>query len=312
MYSLPYPVCQLTTSYLKSLAPYPIEQPIFILAPPRSGSTFLFECLAQFEELYHLPHEADGIWWKLFPYERSAERSDFVGAEELSPKLKQLLRQHFYRSAVAAYYSEGAISRPLTFFLGLKPIRYLDKTIANCFHLDALEQVFPDAYYVFLVRDPRANISSMIDGWPHLYRYGKPQLLPVFQDLPDATIDHWTYPAPPGWQKMVHLPLPEICAWSWQQHIESVLDFFQDHPKQPLLVRYEDLRANPPGVIQDLAHQLKLKWTSHLSAYLENPPHSRTTLSSAQVEKWKQHNLEAVHSILPKIRATASTIGYEL
>ena len=65
----------------------------------------------------------------------------------------------------------------------------------------------------------------MIEGWPYLERFGKPQLTPYLRRHEARTIEHWTYPAPPGWQQVVGRPLAEICAWSWQQHVEAALAF---------------------------------------------------------------------------------------
>ena len=62
----------------------PDGEPIFLLSAPRSGSTFLFDLLSRFDRLWAWHAEVDEIWWRHFPYERSAELSDHVGAEEMA------------------------------------------------------------------------------------------------------------------------------------------------------------------------------------------------------------------------------------
>ena len=239
----------------RSFAPFPFEEPIFILAPPRSGSTFLFECLSRFQELQSLNHEADGVWWDLFPYDRKGTADDHVSEEEATPKKVQSLRTRLYLSAVAATASRrNAHPADLGHRLGVKPLMYLDKTIANCFHLSVLQKGFPDARYLLLIRDPRANISSMIEGWPHVERFGKPQLTDRIRETPEATVEHWTYPAPPGWEEQLPRPLPEICAWSWKQHVNQAFDFVQDAKTKSLTIRYEDLRDETRATIHTVAN----------------------------------------------------------
>jgi hypothetical protein len=199
----------------------------------------------------------------------------------------------------------------LGYRLGFRPIRYLDKTIANCFRIDVLRSVFPDAQFLLLVRDPRANISSMIEGWSHLERFGKPQLTSLVQSIEGATVNHWTYPPPPGWEEVVTRQLPEICAWSWKQHVTWALDFFEDEPPTAW-VRYEDLRDNPRDEVRRLAGRLDAKPTDALETFLASSPESDTTVSSPRKGKWREKNEEAVRSVLPNIRKTARRIGYDI
>lgn len=302
---------QVAKREFRKVAPYPFERPIFIIAPPRSGSTFLFESLSKAAGIDHLNYEADGIWWKLFPYDRAQHRSDLVRPEEVTPERLDRLRQDTYEKAIRATQKRGEQPQWAK-RLGIKPICYLDKTIANCFHLDVLRIAFPKARYIFLVRDPRANISSMIEGWPHLNRFGKPQLTEALQRVPAATVDHWTYPAPPGWQKVVSWSVAEICAWSWEQHIRYALDFFQQSDVEVKRVCYEDLRDNPSQVVESLAQQLDLELPATAQSFLRSPTTSRTTVSDPQKGKWKRKNFDAIQSVLSEIRDTADLIGYDI
>jgi len=286
--------------------------PIFIISPPRAGSTFLFDCLKQFEELLHIDWEADRFWWHNFSYERLDEPSDWVGGEEATAKKQRTLRRQLYKTSMDMHLQGYPKRFRIPFQFGLKPIRYLEKTIANCFHLEFIEKTFSNAVYVFLVRDPRSNISSMIDGWPYLKRFGKPQLTHIIQRF-NPTIDHWTYPAPPGWQDIISRPLPEICAWSWQQHIEYPLNFFQKQDNSKVIwVRYEELVADPFSTIYALANQLDLAPSKQVKQYLKKPPLSHTTVSKPARNKWKGQYYGEIISILPTIEDTASKIKYDI
>jgi len=256
-----------------------------------------------------LNHEADGIWWDLFPYDCQETPSDRITLSEIDQSSCRALRVRTYQAATTQTRCESL--RDLAQRLGVYPIRYLDKTIANCFRIDVLRSVFPEAQFVLLVRDPRANISSMIEGWPHVERFGKPQLTPIVESIDDATVEHWTYPAPPGWQEVVNRPLPEICAWSWKQHVEYALDFFDESPPVAR-VRYENLRDKPMDVVTRLACTLDAEITEGLRLFLEESPESGATVSSPRKGKWREKNGEVVSSILPMVRGTAQRIGYEI
>ena len=288
------------------------ERPIFILAPPRSGSAFLFECLCQFAEVVHLEAEADFIWWHHFPYEAMTQPSDHVPAAAVSAAERRRLCRHLYREALISRLKQRRSGARMRRLLGLASIRYLDKTIANCFHLEALERLFPDARYLFLVRDPRANIASMIEGWPYLERFGKAQLTPWLRRQEARTIEHWTYPAPPGWQQVVDRPLAEICAWSWQQHVEAALALCARRADDVLRVRYEEFAERPLHVVQDIATELGLSWSQDVARYVRGAPLSRTTVTRPSPDKWRVEYAREIAGVLPQVRATARRIGYEL
>lgn len=298
------------------MLPVRFDRPIFILAPPRSGSTFLFDCLCQFADLLHLRDEADRIWWQVFPYFQDDAPSDLVGRKKATRRNIRAIRWLTYRAALRsslhglARYSRWV--RYAHFLLGQRAIRYLDKTIANCFHLEFLEQAFPDAQFVFLVRDPRANISSMLESWPHSTLAGKPQLTEIVRRHPNATIDHWSFPAPPGWQSVLPRPLPEICAWTWQQHIEYVQQFFRQSRREKISVRYEELLEDRWPIVAEVAAKLGLEPKKDTREKVLEGAMSRTVISKPQPDKWKNRNYQEIQSILPMIKKTAASIGYEV
>ncbi|MGD8623436.1 MAG: sulfotransferase [Anaerolineae bacterium] len=292
------------------------DRPIFIIAPPRSGSTLLFECLGRFAGVYHLKQEADNVWWQLFPYQALAEPHDWVGRDQATVEKVEALRGLTYR-AVVRHHFRGAPwpwrQLALLAYLGSgRAIRYLDKTIANCFHLEFLEQAFPGALYIFLVRDPRANISSMIDTWPHADLVGKPQLTPIIRQRQGATVGHWSFPAPPGWPAVLTEPLAQICAWSWQQHITYVLRFFDQAEVEPLWVRYEELIAEPWSTVKSLNTRLGLNVADDTRQRIAALPLSRTAVSRPAEDKWRQKHDQEIRSILPRVKDTARAIGYEV
>jgi len=282
--------------------------PIFIVSPPRSGSNFLFECLAQFPGVFHHREEANEPWRRGFKPVANPSFHDAVPASLITDDISAELYKDYYRGCVFhALRARPSRIRP-AHLQGSCPIRYLDKTIGNCFRLDALENIFPGARFIFLRRDPRASISSMMKGWlgdQFRHRYATP----VLENTLETALDKWSYPAPPGWFDHRDDSVAMACCWSWVQHMNFILDFEGRMPGEHCLVTYEDLMADLPGEIERLSGYLRLEPTEHLAAYLKDPPLSKTTKTKPRPDKWKEDR-EALLDCWSEIRETAAKSGY--
>jgi hypothetical protein len=286
-----------------------LDRPVFILTPPRSGSTFLFEILCRFEEVWAWHAETDALWYRLFPYDRLEEPSDHVGADEWTPTAARRLRREFYRYALWARQERGS-RRRLGEELRLARIRYVDKTLANCFHAGFLKRVFPDALFLVLLRDGRPTVSSMIEGWRDPERFVNDRIMPYLR-ASGAGLERWCYSAPPGWHDVVHRPLEEICAWSWGCHVRAALDAVADLPgERTLFVRYEELVASPLEVAEQVGRFCGLAWHDRVRSFVAGRPLSRTTVSAPEPEKWRRMHGEQVERIIPMIRDLMRAVGY--
>lgn len=285
------------------------DRPIFILSAPRSGSSYFYEILRRSRNVCSFDKENDSLWFEFFPYSRFPLPSDYIRAEECSPETIRLFRTQLLLNTLPTRrrdrWPDG-----LQYLLLRKPLRYLEKTIANCFHLEALDRIFPNALYIHMVRDGRACISSMLEGWNSGFFWKRPLPFPA-----DATIAHWTYPIPPGWQEMVTQSLPEICAWSWQEHNRYVLEKCeQDEAFRRNCIRlaYEDLLADPRAAIAKIATFTGLTATEESDRYIGEQRPSWTTISQPQAEKWRHKNPDAIAQIAPKIAPMMAKLGYSV
>lgn len=284
------------------------DRPIFILAAPRSGSTFLFDLICRFEEVWAWHSETDRVWQRLFPHEPPGEPSDFIGLDRWTPRIGSRLRRELYRRALWARQEQG-IACSLKDRVGWTRIRYLEKTIANCFHVEFLCKVFPDARFIMLIRDGRATISSMMAGWGE-QRFSKDHLSPYIQQLhiDNAT---WSYPAPPGWSKLLGRPLEEICAWSWIQHVETAASGIRSIPADRILkIHYEDLITDTASIAERIGEFGSLNWNRHVTDFVNSRPLSRTTVSAPRADKWQELHGDRIAQVLPMIRGTMRSFGY--
>ena len=141
-------------------------QPVFIVCPPRSGSTLLFETLAQSPDLYTIGDESHQLI-EAVPTLAPAARgfaSNRLEAADATPAVVTQLRESFF-----AALRDRAERRPTA----PMQVRMLEKTPKNALRVPFLARVFPEARFIYLHRDPASRArehdrSVAIGPVPHL------------------------------------------------------------------------------------------------------------------------------------------------
>src|SRR2546422_118126 len=78
--------------------------------------------------------------------------------------------------------------------------RYLDKLPRNPLRVLYLQSLFPDASFVFLRRDGRAVVSSLMTGWRSGARFGRGMVPPIPLAIEGYEGTTWKFLLPPGWE----------------------------------------------------------------------------------------------------------------
>ena len=97
----------------------------------------------------------------------------------------------------------------------------LDKTCINVMRIPYLHALFPQAKFVFIQRDGRDNISSMMDGWRQGRTDGASSLSQFFGPFPEPVainggeFTDWAFFLAPGWRAYNRASLEEVCAFQW-------------------------------------------------------------------------------------------------
>ena len=257
------------------------DRPIFIVSSPRSGSTLLFETLSKAPGLATVGGESHGLMESI-PQINPAARgweSNRLTAADAEPSTVALLRDRF-RTALRD--RDGAPA-------AAGPVRMLEKTPKNALRVPFLAAAFPEARFVYLYRDPRPTLASMIEAWSSGGFRTYPQ-------LPGWTGPAWSLLLIPGWRDLVGAPLGRIVAEQWSATTRILLDDLEALPKERWLgVRYEAFVAAPQDEISRLCRELDLDWDRQLGASL---PLARHTLTTPRADKWQVH-AEAIEAVLP-------------
>jgi hypothetical protein len=194
-----------------------------------------------------------------------------------------------------------------------EPIRLVEKTPENCLRLPFLLALLPDARIIYLVRDGRSNVSSLMEGWrhPHLFHGYRP---PVPLNIPgNGQPEAWAFTLIPGWQELSAAPLEEVCAWQWVRCNEAVLAHREETAGRVpyLTVRYEELVARPEPLLREIAAFASIDYERSLARYADRLPQINV-VSAPDQEKWRRQNPQAVERITPIIRPMMAELAYDL
>lgn len=266
-----------------------LERPVFIVAAPRSGSTLLFETLAQSGGVMTVGGEAH------FMVEGIAQLQPGAPGVESN----RLTASHFrdeYAHSMRRYIDErlqDRAGRPV----GDASMRFLEKTPKNALRVPFLNRAFPDALFIFLWRDPRENLSSIIEAW----RSGNWK---TYNGLPGFD-GPWSLLLPPGWQQMNGRTLAEIAAFQWNAANMTLLDDLATLPPQRWTsVNYGELLADPLATVTRLCEFASIPLDESLRARVQSPlPHSRQTHTAPTADKWRSNEASIMH-VLPTVQDT--------
>ncbi|MFC4309557.1 sulfotransferase [Steroidobacter flavus] len=267
-----------------------IEEPIFIVSAPRSGSTLLFETLAASSQLCTVGGEAH---WLVEGIEALRPGAPGIDSNRLTARHATDVIANDIRKQILSRLQDQT-GQPLH-----EPgsRRFLEKTPKNSLRIPFFNHIFPDARFVFLWRDPRENISSIMEAW----RSGKWRTYPKLEGFDGP----WSMLLPPGWRDMNGRPLAEIAAWQWEQTNVQILDDLQSLGRERWTVlEYDELLRDPAGAIARLCEFLRMQVDSALAERLSAPlPPSRYTLTAPASDKWRANEAE-IAPVLPSVQAT--------
>jgi hypothetical protein len=159
------------------------------------------------------------------------------------------------------------------------------------------ERLFPDAQFIYLWRDPRENVSSIMDAW----RAGGWVTYPSLEGWDGP----WSMALPPGWQSLRGRPLEEVAAFQWERTNSIILGDLQSGPAgRWAAVSYADLMEDPARTVQGICDFAGIEFDAALAERVSGAlPASRHTLTLPEAGKWRR-NEEAILRVLPGLEAT--------
>jgi hypothetical protein len=279
-----------------------IERPVFVVAAPRSGSTLLFDLLAQAPGIWTQGGEGQGAVDGIagLHYAQRGYSSDRLTEEELTPNARACLHAG-WRCGLRDRQGDW-FNGPVNAESGRNP-RLLDKTTEHSLRVSFLARACPDAQFVFLHRDARQNVSSLMRAWCH----GGFVRIP---DLPGWPERAWCFLLPPGWRELRGRSMQEVATAQWEAaNYWALYDLEALDASRWTSVEYNDLVAHPSTVLLRLCKFLDIEIDTHLEAHLARPLQvSATAISPPSTIKWRSHRELDVPSLEVATRATSARL----
>jgi len=279
------------------------DRPVIILSAPRSGSTLLYETLSETKDIWTIGGESHQIIEGVAALNLNSGRVDSnrLTDSHASDPIVQFMRRRFARS-LRDRDGREFFRNPET-----GRLRFLEKTPKNSLRIPFMEKVFPGALYIFLFRDVRANLSSMMEAWRSRRWVTYPQL-PGWRGPP------WSLLLPPGWRTMNGRTLEEVCAFQWRCANQTVIEDLRKIPEQRwTTVDYQALLDEPLRTIERLCAFAGLEIDQRLEGRLRKPlPLSRYTQTQPAPDKWRKNEreIEAVLDSLAETESQLRLLGY--
>jgi hypothetical protein len=272
----------------------PPREPIFILGSPRSGTTVLFDVLSRHPDVASLEVEGH-LLWELFHHPKDRGwTSHATRPEEITRAERRSL-----------YWAIDRVSGRH---------RYLDKSPRNSLRVPYLQSLFPDARFVYLKRDGRAAVSSLLNAWRSDSGMFPGLDLPGPVRIQGAPDDRWRLVVPPGWREYAtgHT-LPEVCAFQWTACNAAILDGRGGVTSGRWTeVTYEEFVDRPREQAERLMDAVGLAPNDAVLAYADElDRHVSKAVTPPRRDKWRQENPDDIAVVLPVIGPVMRRMGYE-
>lgn len=251
--------------------------PVFILSPPLSFSSFFAAMLGQHPQLYGLPEthlfiaETLKEWWEI------GAKTSFYMAHGLVRAVAELVYEE--QDELTVQLARAWLRRRLPFTTGyilellaerVHPRAVVEKSPSMIFHLELMQRVarmFPLARFIHLVEHPRrhgeAVVAAVKDAVAH-HPNGVPQWLRQLACFSAALTDESS-------QENAELDPQQ----AWLALNKNIGDFLEAVPEaQKLRVRTEDVLRDPDAVLASITEWLAIRSDAEAIEAMKHPERS--------------------------------------
>lgn len=282
-----------------------LHSPIILFGNTRSGTTIVQKVISTHPNVVGW-YEPNPIWM----YPDPGRIHDEFDKSDASKKTKHYIRKRFLK------YQEHHGNRVI-----------MEKTPQNILRIPYVREIFPDATFLFIVRDPFSFISSVEYKW-QLTVTGR-GILRRLKDTPLASLPYWVkrYTIQQYNKRFLHKKylsiwgprykgiqddletndLLTVIARQWSvPSMKSAQDMESFDDGQILKLRYEDFVDDPISNLEDICAHCGLDMSSDM---VES---TRAMVKSDRKNKWLRFDKEQLANILPEIRDEMGRHGYDI
>lgn len=280
--------------------------PIIIIGSARSGTTMLGEILSKHPNIAYWV-EPKYIW----KYRNPNIYNDTREAHEATNLVVKYIRRKFLKYQYTS-----------------KKLRFLEKTPSNCLRISFINEVYPGAVFINIIRDGRDVALSAYKKWtePHdksaySRRFSLNDLplkdLPfylcdflrqfIIQQFNPKKLKKWG-PITPEITKYSKKSIEEACAFQWKQCTEkSLKDLDKISSERVITIKYEDFLKSPEKYLKDIFSISSLKYSQEVIDY------ANQTIINNNSDKWrKKENTEFIEKVSYILNPYLEELKYKL
>ena len=271
-----------------------VERPVFVVGAPRSGTMLLYTVLRSSSKLAHWrPTEAHEVWELDHHPAQHGWVSNVLTAADATPDVTKRIHRSFL-------------------LVTGKNKRLIDKTPRNVLRIPFMNAVFPDARFIYLKRDGRDNVNSLINAW-RSKRY-RTYRLPEPHRIPGVDPEWWKFVLYPGWERDIDGPIERVCARQWLASNDHAMRALAEIDSERWTeIRYEDLVDNPIVEIGRLMEFMDVPYEDEVrrrAAEVSTTPIN--TVTPPERGKWRKENPTEIEAVTDLIRPMMQAMGYQL
>lgn len=279
-----------------------VQQPIFLLGSPRSGTTMLGQLLAAHPQVAYW-EEPRPIWSLGNAY----LPDDVLDESHCRPAVARKIDQHFHQFLERSHRN-----------------RFMEKTPSNTLRVRFLQALYPDCRIIHIYRDGRAVVASSlkmlqtppakgrilarlretpIESWPALAMLFYRDV--IMRRLRGGQKPYWG-PRPPQWRDWLDLPPALMLARQWKALVTQARADLAALPASNWIeCRYEDLLQRPAEVLPELL------------AFAGLPPETgvmelaHQIINPERIDAWKDLMDAEMQSLIePELEPLLAELGY--
>ena len=235
-----------------SIRPVSLYKPIFVVGCSRAGTTLVYKTMSESKELGSLNKETHDFWSSLHPLDQVEWNTHEVSESSACEKDRLAASQLFYTQT------------------GRR--RIVDKSNQNGLSIPFLYQLFPDAHFVFIHRNPGDNIESLIRGW------GKPdefatwsENIPKSVNIDNGFYNRWCFFLAEDWRNYCKSSIEDVCAYQYSVMNKAILRArLTVRESQWHQISYEEIINDPVKSFQKLFESCGLTFDARLKLHCQS------------------------------------------
>jgi omega-hydroxy-beta-dihydromenaquinone-9 sulfotransferase len=318
-------ICLEESLYSQNLEQIEVDKPIFIIGCHRSGTSIVYDTMAQHPDLAYftnasallpnLPILIHQIGASMGLDQVNQERFFKDGVDYTAttpcegiriweryapPDAEEHYLDETYNSLDMERYLNLIIKKHLKYF---KRKRFFNKNPDNSVRIRYIKKLFPDAYFINIIRDGRAVCYSLLKGRQRAVEF-------FGADHPHAKLA----PKVKGWNTL-HKQFDQdpitLLGTVWKEVVETVEhDRQYINPECFLEIRFEDFVTQPFSYYEKVMSFCQLDWSDPVKAIFQKEANK---IKRDRNESWKKGlTAEDLDRLTGVIGSTMKAYGYEI